>query len=179
MNDLVHLPKEKAQKLGEMVPKAMETLPPVFCGPVRDPHLKRQSQYKAYEWMALLHWYILPMGIELGIQPSVLKNFSRFRSIIEFAMTMTPRSDDDLARYKARIVEFLEEFEAIYVGNDPEKISRARLCVFQLIHFPLHIQWNGSIRIGSQATVERSIGEMGHKIRSKKAPFAILFLSII
>jgi hypothetical protein len=35
-----------------------------------------------------------------------------------------------------------------------------------------HIRWNGSIRLGSQATVERSIGEMGRKIRSKKAPFA-------
>jgi len=28
--------------------------------------------------------------------------------------------------------------------------------------------------VGSQATVERSIGEMGHKIESKKAPFANL-----
>jgi hypothetical protein len=29
-------------------------------------------------------------------------------------------------------------------------------------------------RLGSQATVERSIGEMGRKIQSKKAPFANL-----
>jgi len=34
--------------------------------------------------------------------------------------------------------------------------------------------WNGSICIGSQATVERAIGEFGHKICSKKAPFANL-----
>ncbi|KDQ52873.1 hypothetical protein JAAARDRAFT_106522, partial [Jaapia argillacea MUCL 33604] len=45
------------------------------------------------------------------------------------------------------------------------------LCVFQLIHVSQHIFWNGSIRLGSQATVERAIGEIGHKIRSKKAPF--------
>jgi hypothetical protein len=31
---------------------------------------------------------------------------------------------------------------------------------------------NGSIRFDSQATVERAIGEIGHKVRSKKAPFA-------
>ena len=34
------------------------------------------------------------------------------------------------------------------------------------------MSWNGSIRFGSQATVERAIGEIGHKVQSKKAPFA-------
>jgi len=37
-----------------------------------------------------------------------------------------------------------------------------------------HIAWNGSIRLGSQATVERSIGEVGCRIQSKKAVFANL-----
>jgi hypothetical protein len=46
------------------------------------------------------------------------------------------------------------------------------LCIWQLIHVPTHIYWNGSIRFGSQATVERAIGEIGHKVRSRKAPFA-------
>jgi hypothetical protein len=51
--------------LGRLVETAMDTLPPAFCGPVRNPHLKRQSQYKIYEWMALLHWYLIPMAIVL------------------------------------------------------------------------------------------------------------------
>ncbi len=54
----------------------MQILPPSFRGPIRNPHLKRQSQYKAYEWMALLHWYILPIATELSINPLVIKNFS-------------------------------------------------------------------------------------------------------
>jgi hypothetical protein len=49
-----------------------------------------------------------------------------------------------------------------------------RLCVFQLIHIPRHIEWNGSVRNGSQATVERKIGEISHRIRSRKSPFANL-----
>ena len=57
--EIVHLPAEKAQELGRLVALAMSTLPPAFCGPIRDPYLKRQSQYKVYEWMALLHWYII------------------------------------------------------------------------------------------------------------------------
>ncbi|KAJ3511897.1 hypothetical protein NLJ89_g3836 [Agrocybe chaxingu] len=172
--ELIHLPVVKAQELGCLIPLAMATLPPAFCGPVQDPYLKRQSQYKVYEWMALLHWYIIPIGIELSFTPAILRNFARFVYTIEFAMTIKGRDEEDLQHLHDTIAEFLKEYERLYIGQDPEKIQRARLCVFQLIHIPRHIQWNGSIRLGSQATVERSIGEMGHKIRSKKAPFANL-----
>jgi hypothetical protein len=173
-SDPIHMHSDKARKLGQLVSEAMSTLPSAFCGVVRDPFLKRQSQYKIYEWMALLHWYIIPIGIELGLNPAVLENFSHFVNSVEMAMTITPRSPEDLAKLHYLIQNFLEGFQKIYVANDPEKVARFRLCIFQLIHVPLHIEWNGSIRVGSQATVERAIGEVGHKIRSKKAPFANL-----
>jgi len=43
-----------------------------------------------------------------------------------------------------------------------------------LIHIQQHILWNGNIQVGSQATVERSIGEMSHRIHSKKKIFTNL-----
>jgi Transposase family tnp2 len=172
--EMIHLPANKAREFGSLVAKAMVSLPPSFCGPIRDPYLKRQSQYKVYEWMALLHWYIIPIGIELGFNSLVLQNFSHFAEAVEFAMTISERTEKELEGLRSLIIKFLTDFEKLYVNGDPEKISRMRLCIFQLIHVPIHIKWNGSIRLGSQATVERSIGEMGHKIRSKKAPFANL-----
>jgi hypothetical protein len=172
--EIIHLSPEKAQKLGRLIPLAMSTLPPAFCGPIRDQYLKRQSQYKVYEWMALLHWYIIPIGTEIGMDPTVLQNFSHFAAAIEFAMTIQPRDDAELQYLHKIITSFLKEYERLYIGNDPNKILRARLCIFQMIHVPHHIQWNGSIRVGSQATVEHAIGEMGHKIRSRKSPFANL-----
>lgn len=172
--EIIHLTSAKAQNFGRLIPPAMSTLPPAFCGPIRDPYLKRQSQYKVYEWMALLHWYIIPIGNEIGMDPTVLLNFSRFSAAIEFAMTIQPRDNAELQELRKIITKFLVEYERLYIGNDPNKILRARLCIFQLVHVPHHIQWNGSIRVGSQATVERAIGEMGHKIRSKKSPFANL-----
>ena len=135
---------------------------------------KVTSQYKIYEWMALVHWYIVPIGVELGMNSAILKNFSQFVEIIEFAMTNVKRTDEDLSYLQELIIQFLLEFEALYVGEDPEKINCMMLCIFQLIHVPNHIRWNGSIHLGSQATVEHGIGEMGRKIRSKKAPFANL-----
>ncbi|KAI0039342.1 hypothetical protein FA95DRAFT_1504300 [Auriscalpium vulgare] len=170
--EMCHLSTYKAETLGRLVSEAMCTLPPCFCGPIRDPFLKRQSQYKIFEWMALLHWYIIPLGTELGFNPTVLSNFAKFVEIADIAMAIRSHSPSELRVFHSLIKDFLEEYETIYVGEDPEKVSRCRLCIFQLIHIPTHIEWYGSIRLGSQATVERAIGEMGHKIRSKKAPFA-------
>jgi hypothetical protein len=171
-SDTFYISEEKLKSLKEKIPQAMSTLPASFCGPVRDIFLKRNSQYKIFEWMALLHWYIIPIGIELGFNSNTLQNFANFSEIITFAMTLKSRSkQEDLHKL---IVKFLLEYEKIYVGSNPENISRARLCIFQLIHIPQHIQWNGNIRIGSQATVERSIEEMSHRIRSKKEVFANL-----
>jgi hypothetical protein len=93
---------------------------------------------------------------------------------IEFAMTIKPRGVDELRKLHDIVKKFLLGFEKLYIGDDPEKILRARLCIFQLIHITHHIEWNGSIRIGSQATVERAIGSIVCQIRSKKAPFAHL-----
>jgi Transposase family tnp2 len=168
----IHMDGDMAAALGEHIEQAMVTLPPSFCSPIRNPYKKRQSQYKIYEWMALLHWYIIPIAWELDFDEEVLKNFVDFVNIIEVAMSHSPKSDLDLANLHELIKTFLEGFERLYVQNDPMKVSRCRLCIWQLIHVPYHIDWNGSIRFGSQATVERAIGEIGHKVRSKKAPFA-------
>ena len=171
-DEIIHMDSDMASQLGEEIEKAVKTLPSSFCGPIRNPYKKSTSQYKIYEWMALLHWYIIPIAWELGFNEKVLKNFSKFVDIVETAMSHSPKSDMDLAQLYTLIVSFLTEYEELYVRNDPAKVSRCRLCIWQLIHISIHIWWNGSIRFGSQATVERAIGEIGHKVRSKKAPFA-------
>ena len=170
--EVIHMSEEMASELGEEIEKAMATLPPSFSGRIRNPDTKRSSQYKVFEWMALLHWYIIPIGLELGFNRNVLSNFAQFVDIVEVAMSHTPKSNEDLASLYNLVCSFLEGFERLYVQNDPAKVSRCWLCIWQLIHVPTHIAWNGSIRFGSQATCERAIGEIGHKVRSKKAPFA-------
>ena len=141
----IHINTDKVCKFGQLVSKAVSTLPASFCGVVRDPFLKRQSQYKIYEWMALLHWYIIPIGIELGFSHALLANFSDFVEAIEMAMTIAPRSKQDILELHQLLQRFLHGFERIYVAGDPEKVSRCRLCIFQLIHVPQHIEWYGSI----------------------------------
>jgi hypothetical protein len=171
LSEVVHMSEDIASKLGAEAESAMATLPSSFCGPIQDPFKKRQSQYKIYEWMALLHWYIVPIAWELGFNLEVVKNFAVFSNVVEYAMTVIPRTQTDLTELYDKIVLFLHGFEDLYVGEDASKITHCRLCIFQLIHIPHHIAHNSSIRFGSQATCERAIGDIGHGIRSKKSPF--------
>jgi hypothetical protein len=169
--EIVYMDQEIGAMLGAEAEKAIATLPSSFCGPIRNPYTKRQSQYKIYEWMALLHMYIVPMAWELKFNVEVVKNFALFSNVVEYAMTTVPRTEEDLSMLLEKIILFLRGFESLYVGNDASKITRCRLCIFQLIYIPFHITYNGSIRFGSQATCERAIGDIGHGIRSRKSPF--------
>jgi hypothetical protein len=169
--DPFHIPSNKIEAFGQLVAVAVKTLPPVFCGPIRNTHLKRQSQYKAFEWMALLHWYILPIGLELEFSLPVLENFADFAEAVDVAMKIGKHSKSSLDNLQATINKFIEDYEFIYIGNSPENILRARLCIFQLVHVPIHIAWYGSIRNSCQATVEREIGVSGHQIHSDRSIF--------
>ena len=171
LSETVHMSKDIAIRLGTEIEEAMATLPSSFSGRIRNIDAKRSSQYKIFEWMALLHWYIVPMAWELGFNSEVVKNFALFSNIVEYSMTAVPRTKDNLAMLYEKIVHFLKGFERLYVPNDLSKITRCRLCIFQLIFIPHHISYNGSVRFGSQATCERAIGDIGHGIRSKKSPF--------
>jgi hypothetical protein len=88
--EVFHMSEDIASKLGAEAESAIATLPSSFCGPIRDPYKKRQSQYKIYEWMALLHWYIVPIAWELGFNSEVVKNFAVFSNVVEYAMTAVP-----------------------------------------------------------------------------------------
>ncbi|KIM73378.1 hypothetical protein PILCRDRAFT_81175 [Piloderma croceum F 1598] len=119
----IHIGANKARQFGQLVSEAMPTLPALFCGVVRDPFLKHQSQYKIFEWMALLHWYIIPVGIEVGFNHILLANFSEFVEAVEMAMTISPRSSQELVELHQTLQRFMEGFEQIYVAGDPEKVS--------------------------------------------------------
>lgn len=172
--EIPHMSAEKARIFGIHVTRAMATIPAAFTGPVRDPHLKRNTQYKMFEWKALTHWLTIPILLELEMLMMVIFNFARFVKIVEFAMTITGRTEDDLEMIRKEIVKFLYEFQEIYVGDDSTKVSRMRLSMFHLLYIPDHIRWNGSYRIGSQGTLERHIGVLERKIRSRKEPFVNL-----
>lgn len=160
-------------QFGSMLANAMKTLPPVFCGPVRNIAEKINSNYKLYEWMAVVHWYTVPLMHFLHMDTRYIDHYACFVQIAEQAMLVEPKSEADLENLTHLIVEYLTEFERLYI-HSPEELTRARVTTFQLIHIPYMIRSWGTYRGVSQATCERLIGWMGRKVKSKKAPDANL-----
>jgi hypothetical protein len=122
-DEQIHMNADMATELGEEVESAMNTLPPTFSGPIRNPYKKCHSQYKVYEWMAMLHWYIIPIAWELKFDQEVLENFAKFVEIVEKAMSHTPKSNEDLAVLHIDAKSFLNGFDRLYVQNDPESVK--------------------------------------------------------
>jgi len=87
--------------------------------------------------MALLHWYIIPIASELGFNHQVLGNFVEFVNLVGVAMSHSPKSNEDLVSLYTLAMSFIEGFERLYVHGDPAKVSRCRLCIWQLIHVPV------------------------------------------
>ncbi|KDQ30014.1 hypothetical protein PLEOSDRAFT_1036713, partial [Pleurotus ostreatus PC15] len=84
-----HLTIPQAARFGQLLQDANTTLPPSFCGPIRNIYLKRNSQYKIFEWMALVHWYAVPILLSLGVNNRVVDNFATFVHIVESAMRLS------------------------------------------------------------------------------------------
>jgi hypothetical protein len=48
--------------------------------------------------MALIHWYIISIGLELELDPAILQNYSYFVDAAEFVMTIKARSADNIKK---------------------------------------------------------------------------------
>lgn len=119
-----HMLEDILKTLGKYVGDAAQTLPSIFCGHIRNPHTKRHSQYKIFKWMALLHWYLIPMLYELGFNDFARNNFIQFVWIIEYTMTIEGRTKDELEKLYMKIAFFLKEFEELYVVESANMLRR-------------------------------------------------------
>ncbi|KAF9501282.1 hypothetical protein BDN71DRAFT_1380613, partial [Pleurotus eryngii] len=81
-----HLTIPQAARFGQLLQDVNTTLPPSFCRPIHNIYLKRNSQYKIFEWMALVHWYAVPILLALGVNNWVVDNFATFIHIVKSAM---------------------------------------------------------------------------------------------
>ncbi|KAJ8486995.1 hypothetical protein ONZ45_g14488 [Pleurotus djamor] len=173
MLDSGYLTREQGAEFGRLLFHANATLPPSFSGPVRNLYTKRNSQYKIYEWMNVVHLYTVPILRAINADSRIIHNYALFVEIAEEVTHLRGHTESELQALEDKIIKFIKSYELLYV-NDAADITRCRLCITYLIHIPRQIRWNGSFRIGSQATCELTIGHLGKKIRSAKAPFANL-----
>ncbi len=159
-----------ASHLEHEIEKAVKTLPPSFCRPIRDPYKKQQSQYKIYEWMAFLYWYITSIASELGFNPDVVKNFALFSNIIEYTMTTPLGHIKTCTCFITKFYFFFKDLKDSMLAMIHLKSLTAGYASFSsfLFHIIFHIMALSDL---AQALCKWTIGNIGHGIRSKNPPF--------
>ncbi|KAG6852239.1 hypothetical protein C0991_001710 [Blastosporella zonata] len=157
---------------GRDIAGATPFLPGSFDRPPRNPAEKINSGYKAWEF--LLYIFAIGPGYLYGLLPdpfwrSYCKLVAAVRIIYQRRITR-----DQLPIAHQYLIEFVAEFEALYVNCRCDRIHFVQPIVHVLVHLALE-----AIRVGpgitsSQWTMERCIGNLVEEIRQDSTPYANL-----
>lgn len=153
---------------------AAADIPGAFGAPPSNLHTGRNSQYKLFEWAAFLHWFSIPMLVSMGAPQEVTKHWSLLVHAVSLILDRNGISEENLNLVQQMLHTFVVDFEKMYVQGELSLVHRCKLYIFQLLHVTTQIRLNGTFRLGSQFSMERTIGYFKRLIRSSKAPFVDL-----
>ncbi|KAG6864055.1 hypothetical protein C0991_000548 [Blastosporella zonata] len=154
---------------GRDVANATPYLPGSFDRPPRNPAEKINSGFKAWEF--LLYIFAIGPGYFYGLLPdrfwkSYCKLVAAVRIIYQRRITKV-----QLPLAHRYLIEFVTEFEVLYVDRRCDRIHFVRPIVHVLVHLALE-----AIRVGpgitsSQWTMERNIGNLVEEIKQDSTPY--------
>ncbi|KAF7761992.1 hypothetical protein Agabi119p4_9984 [Agaricus bisporus var. burnettii] len=147
-------------------------LPYTYTRPPRNPAEKIHSGYKADEFNGYT-WGYLP-GLLYGLLPEpYYQNFCKLVRIIHL-MSQRQILPNDLDEVQKLVVDFLNEYEEIYIDHKQSRIHFVRQCLHTLWHLAPETCRLGPPALYAQWTMERTIGNLGQEIRLHSNPYANL-----
>lgn len=157
---------------GKHVANAKPFLSGSFDHPPRNPVEKLNSGYKAWEY---LHWiYGLAPVFLHGILPEPYwRHFCKLVSAIQL-LHQYSLSTADVQRINNLLIEFVTEFEELYVQRMPECVHFVCQSIHVLLHFATEVICLGPHAYRIQWPMERVIGYLGQEIRQPSNPYANL-----
>ncbi|KAG6914498.1 hypothetical protein DXG01_016921 [Tephrocybe rancida] len=163
---------EKWQIHGSDIAHATPYLPGSFNRAPRNPAEKMSSGYKAWEF--LLYTIAIGPGYFFGLLPppfwrSYCKLFAAVRIIYQRRIRK-----EQLAVVHKYLIEFVAEFEALYVDHHCDRMHFVRPIVHVLVHLALEAMRVGPGIASSQWTMERNIGNLVEEIKQDSTPYANL-----
>jgi transposase InsO family protein len=141
------------------------------CTP-RNPAEKISSGYKAWEFLLYV----------FGLCPALLYNilpqpyWSNFCKLVTGVQILQQRAISVMQLQTAHrfLLEFTEEYEALYYQCKVERLQFCRQSVHALSHLSPDTIWLGPGGYSSQWTLERTIGNLGKELKQPSNPYANL-----
>ncbi|KAJ3575566.1 hypothetical protein NP233_g1017 [Leucocoprinus birnbaumii] len=155
---------------GKQVAAFRKFLPSSYERPPRNPAEKINSGYKASEFLVYFYGY-LPILLP-GILPQkyVTHFYKLVRAVRLFLQASITREQLQEARDLA--MQFVEEYEDLYVQRNPDRIHLVRPCLHVFSHVADEIAKLGPLRIFAQWTMERMVGILEGNLNLHSNPFS-------
>ncbi|KAG6894973.1 hypothetical protein C0992_003711, partial [Termitomyces sp. T32_za158] len=159
----------KWQAHGRDVAQCTPYLPGSFDWPPRNPAEKINSGYKAWEFLLYLFGLgpgLLYLVLPADIWHSYCKLVSGIRIIYQKTITQ-----EQIQVAHLHLIQFIAEFETMYVQRRKDRIHMARQSIHGLSHLA-----SEAIRVGpgitySQWTMERTIGNLMEELKQHSDPY--------
>ncbi|KAK0565236.1 hypothetical protein OC844_001332 [Tilletia horrida] len=171
---------QQRETFAELLKGAESDLPTSFCSAApRDPSTCAGPTYKMYEWTCILYYYLPPFLLSIGAPEEVISMLEHLIAGVRIASSAFGCTSVQLWQLQDHFVAFVEEWERLYVREDPDCLHRATISVHHLLHVWYFIHAHGSVTITSQARCEREIGTAKRGLRSRKSEFVGLMNNVI
>ena len=157
---------------GQDVARCRPYLPGSFDCPPQNPADKINSGYKAWEFLVYIFGYCPALLYNL-LPRRYWRNFCQLVSAVRLLQQRTVSAFQLQSAHRS-ILEFTEEYEAIYYRRMVSRLHFCRQSVHGLSHLAQDVARLGPGVYSSQWTLERTIGNLGQEIKQPSKPYANL-----
>lgn len=157
---------------GELIASTRPFLPSSFGRAPRNPALKINSGYKAWEYMIYI-WSIGPAVFRPYLPDEIWEHFCK----LVYGMRIIQQREISLPQLLAAheaLISWVEEFEQIYYARDPNAMHLVRPCVHSVGHLAPETFRCGPLSLIAQWAMENLIGNLGREVHLLSNPFANL-----
>lgn len=155
---------------GKLVAEATRYLPGSFDRPPRNPALKINSGYKAWEF--LMYLFGLGPGLLRAIMaPPHFRHYCKLVSGIHIVLQYEQPADQVLLAF-IRLLEYVNEFEELYCQRQANRIHFVRQSIHALTHLATEVVRLGPGSLYTQWTLENFIGNITREMKQHVTPYA-------
>lgn len=137
--------------------------------PPRNPYKAINSGYKAQEWLIYVFGYC-PALLHGLLPDKYWKNFCKLVAAVRL-LSLRSITVSQVLQAHVWLLEFVQEFEELYVQRKQSRIHFVRQCVHNLIHLAPETFRTGPQGNHAQWTMERMIGSLGEEIKQPSKPY--------
>ena len=148
---------------GQDIARCRPYLPGSFDCPPWNPAEKISSGYKAWEFLVYVFGYCPALLYDI-LPRKYWQNFCKLVSAVRLLQQRTITASQ-LQRAHLLVLEFTEEYEAIYYRRMVSRLHFCRQSIHGLLHLAQDVACLGPGVYSSQWTLERTIGNLGQEIK--------------